>query len=284
MRKMRNYLLSLLCVAFVFTSCEVDESLNIDQKNPSEVPASGLFTNALKNLGNQMNSCSVNENVFRLYAQYWAQTTYPDESQYNQVTRNIGGNMWNTMYRDVLQDLKGAKELITAEGGSQAQLGIIKFMEVYAYSVLVDTFGNVPFTEALNPENPSPMYDDAAGIYTALASHLEEAIGDLSSGNGFDGSQDIAYAGNINQWRKAAISLKLRMAMRLADSNSSVSQTMAESAFNAGPITGNTNNFGINYLSAAPNTNPLWVSLVQSGRKDFVASLSLVFELLSKKD
>ena len=102
MRKMRNYLLSLLCVAFVFTSCEVDESLNIDQKNPSEVPASGLFTNALKNLGNQMNSCSVNENVFRLYAQYWAQTTYPDESQYNQVTRNIGGNMWNTMYRDCL--------------------------------------------------------------------------------------------------------------------------------------------------------------------------------------
>ena len=173
---MRNYLLSLLCVAFVITSCGIDESLNTDQKNPSQVPASGLFTNALKNLGNQMNSCSVNENVFRLYAQYWAQTTYPDESQYNQITRNIGGNIWSTMYRDVLQDLKGAKELITAEGGSQAQLGIIKFMEVYAFSVLVDTFGDVPFTEALNPENPSPIYDDAATIYTALATHLEEAI------------------------------------------------------------------------------------------------------------
>ena len=66
------------------------------------------------------------------------------------------------------------------------------------------------------------------------------------------------------------------MAMRLADSNPSVSQTMAESAFNAGPITGNTDNFGINYLSAAPNTNPLWVSLVQSGRKDFVAANTLV--------
>ena len=276
MRKMRNYLLSLLCVAFVITSCGIDESLNTDQKNPSQVPASGLFTNALKNLGNQMNSCSVNENVFRLYAQYWAQTTYPDESQYNQITRNIGGNIWSTMYRDVLQDLKGAKELITAEGGSQAQLGIIKFMEVYAFSVVVDTFGDVPFTEALNPENPSPIYDDAATIYTALATHLEEAIADLSSGIGFDGSQDIAYGGNIVQWRKAAISLKLRMAMRLADSNPSASQSMAESAFIAGPIVANADNFGINYLSAAPNTNPLWVSLVQSGRKDFVAANTLV--------
>jgi len=142
--------------------------------------------------------------------------------------------------------------------------------------VLVDTFGDVPFTEALNPENPSPIYDDAATIYTALATHLEEAIADLSSGIGFDGSQDIAYGGNIVQWRKAAISLKLRMAMRLADSNPSASQSMAESAFIAGPIVANADNFGINYLSAAPNTNPLWVSLVQSGRKDFVAANTLV--------
>ena len=277
MRKMRNYLLSLLCVTVVLTSCGVDESLNIDQKNPSEVPAGGLFTNALKNLGDQMNSCSVNANVFRLYAQYWAQTTYPDESQYNQITRNIGGNIWNTLYRDVLQDLKGAKELVSnGEAPSQAQLGIIKFMEVYAFSVLVDTFGNVPFTEALEPENPSPVYDDAATIYTALASHLDEAIADLSSGAGFDASQDIAYGGNVAQWRQAAVSLKLRMAMRLAESSPSVSQAMAESAFNAGPIVANADNFGINYLSAAPNTNPLWVSLVQSGRKDFVAANTLV--------
>jgi hypothetical protein len=277
MRKMRNYLLSLLCVTVVLTSCEVDESLNIDQKNPSEVPAGGLFTNALKNLGDQMNSCSVNENVFRLYAQYWAQTTYPDESQYNQVTRNIGGNIWSTMYRDVLKDLKGAKELVSnGEAPSQAQLAIIKFMEVYAYSVLVDTFGDVPFTEALDPLNPSPVYDDAATIYSALASHLDEAIADLSSGAGFDASQDIAYGGNVAQWRQAAVSLKLRMAMRLADSNPSASQAMAESAFSAGPIVANTDNFGINYLASAPNTNPLWVSLVQSGRKDFVAANTLV--------
>ena len=44
----------------------------------------------------------------------------------------------------------------------------------------------------------------------------------------------------------------------------------------AGPIVANADNFGINYLSSAPNTNPLWVSLVQSGRKDFVAANTLV--------
>ena len=154
MKKMKKYLVVLLSISFLVTSCDVDESLNIDKKSPSQVPASGLFTNALKNLGNQANSCSVNENVYRLYAQYWAQTTYPDESQYNQVTRNIGGNIWSTMYRDVLQDLKGAKELLEGDAANDTKLGIIKFLEVYAYSILVDTFGDVPYTEALDPENP----------------------------------------------------------------------------------------------------------------------------------
>ena len=46
--------------------------------------------------------------------------------------------------------------------------------------------------------------------------------------------------------------------------------------FSLGPIVANADNFGINYLSSAPNTNPLWVSLVQSGRKDFVAANTLV--------
>lgn len=273
---MKKYLVVLLSISFLVTSCDVDESLNIDKKSPSQVPASGLFTNALKNLGNQANSCSVNENVYRLYAQYWAQTTYPDESQYNQVTRNIGGNIWSTMYRDVLQDLKGAKELLEGDAANDTKLGIIKFLEVYAYSILVDTFGDVPYTEALDPENPTPAYDDAASIYMNLATKLDEAIAALASGSGFTASQDIAFGGDIAGWKSAAISLKLRMAMRLADVDPAKSKSMAESAFNAGPIVTNASNFGINYLSSAPNTNPLWVSLVQSGRKDFVAANTLV--------
>ena len=51
--------------------------------------------------------------------------------------------------------------------------------------------------EALNPENPSPMYDDAAGIYTALASHLEEAIGDNNYGGAFY-SYGAATGGKTN--------------------------------------------------------------------------------------
>ena len=99
---MKKYFIITLCLFLSISSCDVDESLNIDTKKPTTVPGSGLFTNATRNMFDLMNSTSVNDNVFRLYSQYFAQTTYPDESQYNQVTRNIGGSIWNTIYRDVL--------------------------------------------------------------------------------------------------------------------------------------------------------------------------------------
>ncbi|WP_368736309.1 SusD/RagB family nutrient-binding outer membrane lipoprotein, partial [Vibrio parahaemolyticus] len=83
------------------------------------------------------------------------------------MTRNIGGSIWNTLYRDVLQDLKGARANLIEEEADNLnnKLAIIEFMEVYAYSVLVDTFGDVPYSEALDFENSTPAYDDAGTIY-----------------------------------------------------------------------------------------------------------------------
>lgn len=277
---MKKIFLTIFCFSILLTSCEVDEGLNIDKKNPTEVPASGLFTNATRNFFDLMQSASVNLNVWRLYAQYWAQTTYPDESQYNQVTRNIPEGIWNRIYRDVLQDLKGARETLEANEDAenlQNKLAIIEFMEVYAYSVLVDTFGDVPYTEALDPTNPSPAYDDAATIYADLLSRLNSAISQMNAGaGGFEASQDPVYNGDVSLWKKAANSLRLRLAMRLADVNSGVASSTAEAAANAPFIDENAENFAIEYLGGAPNTNPLWVSLVQSGRTDFVGANTFI--------
>lgn len=280
---MKKTFLTIFCFSVLLASCEVDEGLNIDQKNPTEVPGSGLFTNATRNFFDLMQSASVNFNVFRLYAQYWAQTTYPDESQYNQVTRDIGENMWNTIYRDVLQDLKGARETLTENDADNLdnKLAIIEFMEVYSYAFLVETFGDVPYSEALDPENPSPVYDDAETIYADLLNRLDAAIAQMDeSSPGFEPEQDPVYNGDMTGWIKAANSLKLRMAMRLAEVNIAGvdSQAMAEEAASdmSMLILTNDYNFGIQYLGGAPNTNPVWVSLVQSGRTDFVGANTFI--------
>jgi len=270
---MKKYLITAISAVFLF-SCEVSEDLNRDQKNPTVVPGSSLFTNAARNLFDLMNDPSSNSHVTRLYAQYWAQTTYPDESQYNQVTRNNSGDIWNTLYRDVLQDLRGAREVLIEEEASNLEnkLAIIDMLEVYSYSVLVDSFGDVPYSEAVDFENATPAFDDAATVYTGILETLDSAIASMNGGTGFSSIQDPIYNGDMAKWKKAALSLKLRLAMRLADVNPTLSQQKAEEAASQALILENSDNFGIQYLGSAPNTHPLWVTLVQSGRSDFVGA------------
>lgn len=281
------YKLSILFLAVAMVGCSnLDdelEEINIDKKNPSEVPGEPLFTNGARDMFDLLLGTNVNSNVFRLYSQYWAQTTYPDESQYNQVTRNIPDNMWRTLYRNTLKDITGAREIISLqetvtpseEAIKNNKLAVITIVETFAYATLVDIFGNVPFTDALDVSNPSPSYDDAATIYSTIMGNLNTAISAIDQAEVGFANQDPIYDGDMAMWFKMANSLKLRMAMRLADVNAATAQTMAEQAA-ANVISANSENFSIAYTNSSPNTHPLWVDLVQSGRNDFVPSNVLV--------
>ena len=160
-------------------SCSDDiTNLNEDIKNPSTVPAEYLFSNAQKSLVDQMTSTNVNNNVFRLFVQNWTETVYTDESNYDIATRTIPDNHWNAIYRDVLKDLAESRKILESEvnSGTPQEIDVktnkiaeIDILTAYCYSVLVDTFGDIPYTEALDIENhPNPKYDDAETIYRDL--------------------------------------------------------------------------------------------------------------------
>src|SRR6056297_2443352 len=163
---MKKILLIALLIGITFTSCEDFEGWNVDDKNPSEVPAGYLLTSAEKDLFQRMVSTSVNYNIFKLFAQYWTETQYTDEVNYDIRGRDIGGNLFLYLYRDVLIDLQAAKNLVRDnefldEGTKSGQLGVLELMEVYTWHVLVDTYGDVPYTEALQGvENLTPVYDN----------------------------------------------------------------------------------------------------------------------------
>ncbi len=272
---MKKYLLIFTTIAF-FSSCSDFGDLNVDPKSATSVPAETLFANGTKNMSDLMMSTSVNRNIFRLFAQTWTETTYTDETNYDLVTRDQPGWHFDVTYRDVLRDLKEAKITLssTDDGTSAAvrnnQIASISIMEVYAYHILVDVFGDIPFTEALDINNVLPSYDDDAAIYTAIIALLDESIGMINGGEGSFGDSDLIYGGDMAAWRKFANSLKLRMAIRTG------SATMAAQAVAGGVFTSNDDNASFDYLAAAPNNNPVYQSLVESGRKDFVPANTVV--------
>jgi len=113
---------------------------------------------------------------------------------------------------------------------------------------------------------------------------LDAAISNLDvSGESF-GSADIVYGGDIALWKKFGNSLKLKLGMTIADADAAKAKTVVESAVSSGVFTSNDDNAKFSYLGAPPNTNPVWVDVVQSGRQDFVAANTIIDEMKARTD
>src|ERR1044072_3218871 len=110
---MKKLIIIIAPLAILIGSCRKNlTEINVDPKNPSEVSAGSLFTNAQRTLANTLASSNVNLNIFRLIMQQWQETTYTDESNYDLNTRSIPRGVWNALYRDVLKDFDEGKRLI----------------------------------------------------------------------------------------------------------------------------------------------------------------------------
>ena len=288
---MKKIILALATVLAI-QSCSDDyyDSLNVDPINPSDVPAEYFVTNAVTSYFYQMLNTNVNLNVFRLWSQQWNETQYVEESNYDLETRNINGRLWTRLNTDVLFDLKSAKKLIEENASLSAsekanQLAIVDILRVQAWMVLVDTFGDVPYTEALQGgDNITPKYDDAKTIYTDLINRLKASVSSIEvSGSGF-GSNDIVYKGNMSKWKKFGASLLLKAAVQISDADNALAQSTVQEAVAFGIMTSNDDNFTLVYPGSEPYVNPLWDDLVNSGRADFVAANTIVDQMNELND
>ena len=279
---MKKVYIVLIILIGISVSCTKNfEEFNTDQKKPTEVPGNFLFANAQKALADQVASTNVNLNIFKLFSQYWTECTYTDESNYDIVTRTIPDNQFQTYYRDILNDFSQARKNITAEeavgeaatANKANRLYILDLCMAYSYHRMVDMFGNIPYSQALDIENISPAYDDAFGIYQDMIAKVETAEGGLDASYDSFGADDLYFGGDVAMWKKFANSLLVKIGITLADHNPGMAQSLIEGAY--------ADAFAPNeicelvYLGGS-NSNPLYVDLVQSGRHDFVPANTIV--------
>lgn len=281
---MKKIILGALILATV-NSCSDDyyDSLNHDPMNPEVVPASFLVSNATDSYLRRMLVTNVNTNVFRLYAQYWNETQYVQESNYELDERNINGSFVNELMMNVIYDSENAKQLIAedifvSDMEKANQTAICDLIQIQAWQTLVDTFGDIPYSEALQALDGviKPKYDDDALIYQDLINRTIAAINSIdTSGEGY-GANDIMYAGDMTKWKKFGASLLLKLGVQVSDANTSLAQTTINSAVAFGVFSDDSDSFRLHYPGVQPFVNPLWTDLVLSGRKDFVAANTIV--------
>lgn len=281
----------ILVAAAFFSSCAKNKSdYNIDQKKATDVPAPTLFTAAEKSLADILTTPSVNSNVFRFYVQYWTTTDYLDEPRYNLTARTIPQAFWSAMYKDVIADLRESKRIIAADQLINADVAVnqiaeAEILEIMAWSALVNTFGNVPYTEALNIANVQPKYDDAAKIYGDLLVRLDAALEKLNISAAGYGSADLLYGGDAAKWIKFGNSLKLRLGLILADKDLAKAKATIESAA-TNVLTSAADNARFPYVGAPPNNNPIATAAnpLLTGRKDYVGTQSFINKLNDLND
>lgn len=137
---------------------------------------------------------------------------------YSSTTYN---NSWLSIYRN-LYSLKGVIEKCSpggSEEGNYVNLGIAQILTAYNLAILTDEFGDVPYTQALQPGVIfQPALTTQKEIYAEVFQCLADGIANLSNNMGVNliGSQDVIYNGDVSLWIKAAYALKARYLMRLS--------------------------------------------------------------------
>ncbi len=160
-------------------------------------------------------------------------------------------DIWTDFYRETLQDISVLIPL-AEERELQGYVGVAKILKAYSYVVLVDTFGEVPFSEALfGNDLPNPKLDDGQAIYNAMFDVIDEGIAAINTPNSVM-PNDLFYYGNKTQWIKLANTLKFKMYLQMkliGDFSSEINSLIA-----SGIIEDSADDFEFKYSTVASAT------------------------------
>ncbi|HZJ19582.1 MAG TPA: SusD/RagB family nutrient-binding outer membrane lipoprotein [Pricia sp.] len=138
--------------------------------------------------------------------------------------------------RDVTKMMEEAERI-----ESNAYKALAKFFRAYYFYNLTLTFGDIPYSEALQGEKDEvyqPKYDSQKEVFKGILKELDEA-NTLLMDNGEIIAGDIIYGGDTSKWQKLVNSFRLKILITLSkkenDSDLNVKSTFA-SIYNNQPI------------------------------------------------
>ncbi|MBN09679.1 MAG: hypothetical protein CMC79_04840 [Flavobacteriaceae bacterium] len=120
---------------------------------------------------------------------------------------------WFQIYVGVLSNTRH----IANNSSNQLLIGISKIIEGHALGTGASLFGDIPFSEAGNPEISDPVFDSQIDVYAGAISLLDEGISILNSASSGSIAEDIYFGGDKSKWVQAAYTLKARFYLHQKD-------------------------------------------------------------------
>jgi hypothetical protein len=117
---------------------------------------------------------------------------------------------------DILRQVMKMDEL-AQQTGEENYRGLAKFFRAVLFTQLTETFGDIPYSDALGAlnDNTKPVYDKQEDVYVGILNELDEANTILSDAKGPIGG-DVIYSGKASQWKKLVNAFRLRVLIHLS--------------------------------------------------------------------
>lgn len=242
----RHIMPILLFIVLITGSCTKDfEQINTDPTKGSTIAPGQQLAGAAYFLSGGREAGYPNMYLFLPYAQYVngaygmrSGTLYARQDFYNDRIWEIYYNKSLKQLVDMLNRCKNDPSLVNYVAAG-------RILKVYIFSILTDCYGDIPYSQAgaaFYDKVYTPVYDKQQDIYNDFFKELDEAV------KQFDASKeaianDIVYKGVIDNWKKLANSLRLRLALRMSKIAPEVAAREAKAAVSGGVMTSADDNF-----------------------------------------
>jgi hypothetical protein len=291
MKKVNKIILSLVLILVSASSCRKEYlDVNTNPNFPADASIESLLPSAEAAIAHAVANPLGIYSAF--YAQYWTQnpasSQYKTLEQYNPSADDFD-RPWGIMYFNALTDLKTIIQKATAENKPQ-YVAIAKVLQAYAFQVLTDDFGDIPFSEALRGEEGilTPKYDKQEDVYNGIFAMLNDAISTMDENFVIDeaASADIFYGGDMFLWKKFANTLMLRASMRVCLVNPALAKRNIDSLTAHGALFIESGEDAlINYYNEGGRSNPVYSSMIDlSFIQNPVASATTINYMLNNND
>lgn len=259
------------------TGCKKFIDVNQNVNALTTAPAEQVFSGALAGTYDMQVSSNVNVTPGTwagIYAHSTSFTGGGAEKTYDYTAANF--NAFTGLY-DNLNDYEYVKR--NASGRTAFIAVPADVMQCYVFQMLVDLYGDVPYTQALKGvANTTPKYDDAQTIYTDLVKRLDTSIAQMARTTWPQDASltrtDVMFNLDKDKWIRFANTLKLRLLIRQSniasrqtyittEINNTLNRGFLESNAQIQPGYSNTagklnrfySTYGLNEVGAVPSDN-----------------------------
>lgn len=250
------YSLGLLLLVGL-AACNKFDEMNHDPSKSGTTQPEYLFTYGEKSAMDLIYAGTQNGSIGNLYAQYWT----GDQSNGSRYALDEGSNnaLWsglNITLNNLQESIRLNRLRLADVPAAKNQIACAWVVKAWIYQILLDTYGNIPFSETNDlSKTITPKYDDAATVYTQLIDTLQAQVAQMDETlPGFETGDGI-FNGDMTKWKKLGNSVLLRFAIREVDAKQDEAKQVIEAAA-PNAMASNADNAEFKYLGVDPNAFP----------------------------